>query len=139
MGKDLSRRHLLEAVRRSRRRDTCSEPHRWRPDNPTIGHCDVSSFVLWEHLGGDLVLAQMSVGGESTKHHDRNRFGGADLDVARGQCADGSEESCQVGVHSGDEIAAGCSPMQPELAARLAAFRARVTAGLDANATPVVR
>jgi hypothetical protein len=119
---------LVDAIRRSWTRDTASQPDRWRPDVPETGHCDVTSLVVWEHVGGDLVLAQVFVDGAPSEH-DWNRVDGVDIDLTRDQFV-GHEDGREVAITSGDEIRARKSSVRLELAARLHTFQARVAAEL---------
>ena len=85
------RPEVIRAIRASWSRETSADPDHWTVENPAKGHCDVSSFVAWEQLGGDLVLAQAFANGELQEHHYWNRIAGEDLDLTREQFEDDVE------------------------------------------------
>jgi len=51
--------------------DTCdpAEAPTWQPDNPSRGQCGVTSLVLQDLLGGELILAEVFVGDEKVGYH----------------------------------------------------------------------
>ena len=123
---------IYEAIRASWSADTSATPEQWSAANPAKGQCDVSSFVAWEHLGGALVLGQVFVNGDQTEHHYWNRIAGVDLDLTHEQF-DGSEDIREVALVTSEEIEAKRDTMRPELAARLALLRQRVSRRLAAD------
>jgi hypothetical protein len=75
-------------VRASWAEDTCdpSDLADWRPDNPARGQCGVTTLVLHDLFGGELVLGEVQVAGERTGVHYWNRFGaGVEIDLTREQ------------------------------------------------------
>ncbi len=52
-----------QALRASWAADTCSpddlEPHGWQPDNPALGHCDITALIVHDIFGGDLVVGKV--------------------------------------------------------------------------------
>ena len=123
------RDEVIAAIRESWSRATSGTPEEWCDRNPAKGHCDVSSFVAWEHLGGDLVLGQVHLRGEFQEFHYWNRVDGADLDLTRTQFT-GREVITEDSVLESDFIAANQETMRPELIARIGAFRRAVNARL---------
>lgn len=68
--------------------DTCdpADLADWRPDNPARGQCGVTTLVLHDLFGGELVLGEVQVAGERTGVHYWNRFGaGVEVDLTREQ------------------------------------------------------
>ncbi len=106
----------------------------WTAANPARGHCDVASFVAWEHLGGDLVLGEVHVDGVFQEHHYWNRIGDVDVDFTQSQFA-GHEVITEKAVHDSALLAEKRGTMQPELLARIGAFRAAVATELAASST----
>lgn len=116
---------VVKAIAASWSRETSEVPDEWSEANRAKGHCDVSSFVAWEHLGGDLVQGQVHLHGEFQEYHYWNRLDGDDLDLTRGQFKSG-EVVTEEKVLESAFLAANRESMRPELAARLDAFRERV-------------
>ncbi|CAL9474988.1 hypothetical protein SUDANB106_02943 [Streptomyces sp. enrichment culture] len=78
------------ALRASWSADTCcpSDGTRiaWSPDNPAWGHCDITSLVVNDLLGGELMLGEVFHGGRQEGYHWWNRLpNGIELDLTREQ------------------------------------------------------
>lgn len=119
------RDEVIEAIRNSWSVETSGTPEEWTPDNPAKGHCDVSSFVAWDYLGGDLVLSQVFVDGEMTEHHYSNRIDGEDFDLTREQFT-GAEVINEIDVVKYDFLKSNQATLKPEVAGRLELMRAAV-------------
>lgn len=80
---------LERAIRASWAADTCSpddmarEP--WHPGNPAWGHCDITALLVYDLIGGDLVLGTVHLDGEQHGYHWWNRLAGVDVDLTREQ------------------------------------------------------
>ncbi|MBT2876027.1 YunG family protein [Streptomyces cellulosae] len=64
--------------------DTCSPDDLpdWRPDNPSVGHCDITTLVVNDLFGGDLLAADVSRAGAPHGYHWWNRLpSGVELDL----------------------------------------------------------
>ena len=120
---------VVAALRASWTRATSSVPDEWAPTNPARGQCDASSFVLWEILGGNLVLAEVFVDGEHTEHHYWNRIEGEDIDLTRDQFSSG-EEIREKTVLSDEFVAENAPTMRPELRRRIDILRHSMDARL---------
>ena len=96
---------------------TCA-PGQWNPDLPAQGQCEVSSFVAWSHLGGDLVLGQVFRHGEFQEHHYWNRLDGIDVDLTRSQFGD-AHRIDEVMAMTAEEVRSKRSEIHAELAARI--------------------
>ncbi len=116
------RQRIVEAVAKSWARETSEVPDAWEQNNPAMGHCDVSSFVAWEHLGGDLVLGEVHKDGAFQEHHYWNRLDGKDLDLTKSQFRNG-EVITEKEVLSAEFLRANQESMRPDLKERIAAFR----------------
>lgn len=67
--------------------DTC-DPHDypWSSDNPSRGQCGVTTLVLHDLLGGELLLGSVTLAGRQTGVHWWLRLaGGVELDLTREQ------------------------------------------------------
>ncbi len=74
------------AIRASWTLDTADETNDWTPDNPSCGQCDVTSLVVHDMFGGELLAAEVTRGGERVEMHMWNRLpGGGELDLTREQ------------------------------------------------------
>ncbi|WP_313880732.1 alpha/beta fold hydrolase [Streptomyces silvisoli] len=81
---------IQRALHASWAADTCSADDvaraPWQPDNPAWGHCDITSLVVHDLFGGELVLGRVRLGDEERGHHWWNRLpGGAEVDLTREQ------------------------------------------------------
>jgi hypothetical protein len=77
---------LEQAVRDSWGVDTADEENDWTPDNPSCGQCDVTALVVQDLVGGELLGADVYLGGERVEAHMWNRLAsGIDVDLTREQ------------------------------------------------------
>lgn len=75
---------LDAALRASWAVDTCSPDDQadWRPDNPARGHCDITSLIVNDLFGGELMVGTVHLDGEQRGFHWWNRLpSGAELDL----------------------------------------------------------
>lgn len=117
---------LATALRASWTAETSATPADWSVANPAKGQCDASSFIYWQHHGGDLVLGQVFVNGEQTEHHYWNRIGGVDVDLTSSQFT-GNEEIREVAVLDEESIRERQPTMRQELADRIELLRNAVS------------
>ena len=82
---------VAAAMRRSWSVETCDtvDVDDWHQGNPSRGQCGVSSLILHEILGGELLLAEvLYVNGERQGYHYWNRLpDGMEVDLTRDQFA----------------------------------------------------
>lgn len=135
--RDIPRDAVIRAIAASWSRDTSAVPEQWSDSNPAKGHCDVSSFVAWEHLGGDLVLGQVHLDGTFQEFHYWNRVDDVDLDLTRTQFKNG-EVITEDSVLDSAYLAEHQGAMRPELADRIAVFRETVNHRLTDRRSAVV-
>lgn len=119
------REAVVEAIRACWSKETSSTTEGWTVENPAQGQCDVSSFVAWDYLGGDLVLARVFVDDKQIEHHYWNRIADADLDLTREQYT-GSERIIEHAVLKDEFLRTNQRSMKPEVMARLEVMRAAV-------------
>jgi hypothetical protein len=117
---------VVEAIRACWSEETSSSDGEWTIENPAKGQCDVSSFVAWDYLGGDLVLAKVFVDGEQVEHHYWNRIDGFDLDLTREQYSD-DEEIVEHAVLQDEFLLTNQRSMKPDVMARIEIMRGAVT------------
>lgn len=125
----MDRQQLVDAMRAEWCLELSADPDLWSPENPAKGHCDVTSFVAWEHLGGELVLNQVFLDGRLSEHHYFNRIDGEDFDITFEQFG-GAEEITEIGVLSSEQIVAQRSELKEDVRDRIDEFRKRVDARL---------
>ncbi len=116
---------VLAAVEACWSRETSEMPGEWHESNPAKGHCDVSSFVAWEHLGGDLVVGEVHLKGKFQEYHYWNRIDGVDLDLTGSQFRHG-EVIAETRTLTSQFLGANHDAMRPEVHARIEAFGQRV-------------
>jgi hypothetical protein len=81
---------IEEAIRASWGLDTAEEDDDWTPDNRSRGQCDVTSLVVHDIFGGDILAAEVFRNGERVEAHMWNRLpGGMELDLTRDQFKNG--------------------------------------------------
>jgi hypothetical protein len=79
-----------EAIRASWSRETSDDPDEWTEQNPSRGQCAVTSLLVRELLGGDILVANVLRDGKRIERHAWNRLaGGIAIDLTRGQFRDG--------------------------------------------------
>lgn len=81
---------LYERVRAAWDSATCDPVDLpWSPDNPSRGQCGVTALVLHDHLGGDLLVAEvLRDDGSRQGFHTWNRLpDGTEVDLTREQFA----------------------------------------------------
>ena len=77
---------LEEAIRASWGLDTADADNDWTPENPSCGQCDVTSLVVHDLLGGELLGSDVYLDGERVEGHMWNRLAsGIEVDLTRDQ------------------------------------------------------
>lgn len=127
-----NRNNIIRAIRDSWSIESSAHPESWSESNRAKGQCDVSSFVCWENLGGELVLGQVFVDDELIEHHYWNRIDGEHLDITCEQFT-GGETIHEIDVLSSDVVRARQASIRPELAARIDVLRSGVAQHVAAD------
>lgn len=79
-------RELEKAIRDSWSLDTADADNEWTPDNPSCGQCDITSLVVHDLLGGELLAADVYLDGRRVEAHMWNRLpSGIEVDLTREQ------------------------------------------------------
>ena len=79
---------LEAAIRDSWGADTSEEPDVWTAENPGWGNCVVTSLVVRDYLGGEIVSAGVLRDGVRIDRHAWNRLpSGLEIDLSRDQFA----------------------------------------------------
>ena len=77
---------LEHAIRACWTVDTSDDADEWSLDNPSRGQCDITSLVVHDLFGGDLVAADVYRDGERIEGHMWNRLSsGIEIDLTRDQ------------------------------------------------------
>jgi hypothetical protein len=77
---------LEQAIRDSWSLDTADPENDWSLENPSCGQCDVTSLVVHDLLGGELLGADVYLDGERVEGHMWNRLeSGIEVDLTRAQ------------------------------------------------------
>jgi len=83
---------LEDAIRASWTREISEEPDKWSDENPAFGCCAVTSMVVRDYLGGDLVIAGVVKDGVRVDRHVWNVLpSGLAVDLSRDQFRDGEQ------------------------------------------------
>ena len=81
---------IEDALRASWSLDTAEADDGWTPGNPSRGQCDVTSLVVHDLFGGDVLVADVFREGERVEAHMWNRLpGGMEVDLTRDQFRNG--------------------------------------------------
>ena len=81
---------LEEAIRGCWSEDTAEPDDGWTPDNPSRGQCDITSLVVHDLLGGELLGADVFRDGVRIEGHMWNRLpSGVEVDLTREQFRNG--------------------------------------------------
>lgn len=116
---------LETAIRSAWGATTAAADNVWASTNPSAGHCDVTSLVIREHAGGDIMRAQVFRDGALSEHHYWNVLpDGTEVDLTADQF-DGTETIRDPSTLD-SAFFASAGPMQPELVRRLDTFRTTV-------------
>jgi hypothetical protein len=77
---------LEQAIREAWSRDTADEDDGWTPENPSRGQCDITTLVVHDLVGGEVLAADVYLDGEVVEGHMWNRLeSGLDVDLTRDQ------------------------------------------------------
>src|ERR1041385_223121 len=77
---------LERAVREAWSEDTADAENAWSPENPSCGQCDITSLVVHDLIGGELLAADVFLDGERVEAHMWNRLpSGLEVDLTREQ------------------------------------------------------
>ncbi len=83
-------RQLEQAIRESWSADTADDDDGWSPEHPSRGHCDITSLIVHDLLGGEILAADVYLDGERIMAHMWNRLpSGIELDLTRDQFTSG--------------------------------------------------
>jgi hypothetical protein len=115
---------LEGAIRGAWSADTADEPETWSEDNPARNHCDVTSVVVRDFLGGEILIANVVKDGRRLERHAWNRLpSGLEIDLTREQFRKGEQLSA---AHPGEPMSVRRSPERY----RLFASRVLVALGM---------
>jgi hypothetical protein len=77
---------LEDAIRDAWSLDTADEDNDWTPENPSCGQCDITTLVVHDLLGGDVLGADVFLDGVRVEAHMWNRLpSGLEVDLTREQ------------------------------------------------------
>jgi hypothetical protein len=81
---------LEHAIRESWGPDTADPDDVWSAESPSRGHCDVTSLVVQDLLGGEFVTSDVYLDGDRIMAHTWNRLpSGIEVDLTRDQFTNG--------------------------------------------------
>jgi hypothetical protein len=81
---------LEAAIRASWSRETSDDPDEWTEENPARGQCAVTSLLVRELLGGEILVANVIRDGKRIERHAWNLLpGGVAVDLTREQFRNG--------------------------------------------------
>ena len=75
---------LEEAFRGAWSFDTADAEYDWSLDNPSCGQCDITTLVVHDLVGGEVLAADVFLDGERVEAHMWNRLpSGLEIDLTR--------------------------------------------------------
>jgi hypothetical protein len=80
-------------------KETSADPKHWTPENPALGHCAVSSLIIQDLLGGELLRTKIN----GISHYCNRLPNGQRVDVTREQFPEITSEEEYV-VRSRDYV-----------------------------------
>jgi hypothetical protein len=114
---------LEGAIRDSWSAETSDRPESWTPDNPAYQQCDVTTRVVRDYLGGEILVAGVVLDGRRVDRHAWNRLGsGLVIDLTREQFRGGEQLEAPVAT---EPVRIDRNPQRYELLAA----RVRATLG----------
>jgi hypothetical protein len=91
---------LEQAIRASWTREISEEPDKWSEENPAYGCCAVTSMVVRDYLGGELVIAGVVKDGVRVDRHVWNVLpSGLAVDLSRDQFRNGEQYEAPQPLH----------------------------------------
>jgi hypothetical protein len=72
---------IEDAIRASWSLDTAEEDDGWTADNPSRGQCDVTSLLLHDNFGGEVLAADVFRNGQRVEAHMWNGFQAASKSI----------------------------------------------------------
>lgn len=92
---------LQDAIENAWTRETSYTPHFWMDSNPAVGQCAVTSLIVQDYLGGEILWSKVQTkDGESISHYF-NSIEGKVVDLTRKQfpidavIPDGVDKKCE--------------------------------------------
>ena len=123
---------LEDAIRGAWSEDTASEDNEWTPDNPSCGQCDITTLVVHDLLGGEVLAADVFLDGERVEAHMWNRLAsGLEVDLTREQFRSGQVIGEPTRSHAAGDVRADASALPPLRAVPVLSERVRATLGLS--------
>lgn len=86
----ITENELESALNKSWTRESSSDPENWTPDNPAWGQCAVTSLVVNDYLGGEIVWANAVLPDGREISHYFNKIDEKEEDFTRLQFPDGT-------------------------------------------------
>jgi hypothetical protein len=81
---------LEKALENSWSKFSSSDPFNWTKDNPSYGQCAVTSLVVQDYLGGEIVWANVILADGKEISHYFNHINGIEKDFTRKQFPEGT-------------------------------------------------
>jgi hypothetical protein len=98
--RDLDLASLSVLFRKGWSAETSSDPSKWTPQNPAWGQCAVTSAIIQDLMGGEVVWGEVRLPNGRRISHYWNRIGDAEIDMTRGQFPPGTLFPCAGRRHS---------------------------------------
>jgi len=82
---------LEEVLKECWARETSSDPDNWTRENPAWGQCAVTSLVVSDYLGGEIIWANVVLPDGRELSHYFNKISGLEKDFTRVQFPPGTQ------------------------------------------------
>jgi len=78
------------ALKNSWSKETSLDPENWTPENPALGQCAVTSVIVNDYLGGEIVWANVILPDGRQVSHYFNKINGIEKDFTKTQFPEGT-------------------------------------------------
>ena len=82
--KKITLEDLKNALEKSWSRETSSDPNTWTPENPAWGQCAVTTCLVQDYFGGNLIREAVNEPGVSS-HYWNQLPDGTEIDLTKDQ------------------------------------------------------
>lgn len=76
---------LVRTIQECWNKDTSADPENWSPKNPAYGHCDITSVLIRDYYGGEILYSYVKEPNGNKTAHFYNRIDNKIIDLTKSQ------------------------------------------------------